>query len=71
MQLIKCYREGGREVFIYFQRLTVMDGMTDQHWLDLFNAMATGPAEPPITMFECATRMAPSVYEFSRDAVPV
>lgn len=72
MQLMRCYREGGQRVYIVISRsiydrtshLFHPSDMAYQHWLDIFNAMATGPADSPITMFEVAHSVARGVFEF-------
>jgi hypothetical protein len=71
MTLVRCYREGGQQVFIILTPAHIRDlgsgKYTSQHWLDLFNAIATGPAEPPISMFEVATQPTPGVPVFEFD----
>lgn len=72
MQLVRCYREGGQQVFIVLTPSHIRDlgsgKYTYQHWLDMFNALATtNPADLPISMFEVATQPTTGVpvFQFS------
>lgn len=63
MILLRCYRDGGREVFV-ITTASIVKGMSEQALVDLCNAMATGPADPNITMVQQAHQTATGVFEF-------
>lgn len=72
MQLVKCYREGGQQVFIVLTPSHIRDlgsgRYTYQHWLDMFNAIATTDhVDARITLFEVAVQPTPGVpvFEFT------
>lgn len=68
MQLVRCYREGGSQVYVLLSQSHVRDmgrgRYTYDHWLDIFNAIASGPADPVINSFEVATCPVPGVPVF-------
>jgi hypothetical protein len=75
MKLVRCYREGGGQVFIVLTSIHIRDlgvgKYSYQHWIDIFNAMATANiTDPQISMFEIAIQSTPGVPVFEFPPIP-